>query len=200
MEQNRIDEIATLGDQVASEHKDYEMAIDRELAAEAELLDAIITRIKPALPALGGRWKRAERCYSNDAGTHLWEETDWYDFRGVSVAGEGLEKTPEESAGRGSISGDRLVLITKQAGGYDPGDLVRIKYQGRWSRCRGDGDKWESQAHIVAAENALAEYGLDRIIKSLVEKLTKQVDGKKGKRAEQARARAERLSALAKLL
>ena len=186
-----IEGLAVKAAQVSSEYEASVDAIAARNRAEAELLDALIAKVKPALRALSSRIQADERVFWPD-NTRSASEKTWRAERGLCVAGDDLARYDYPRANRGSFEGTGLWLLTD-------GTFAKITYSGSWSRWQGEGMEWLSKLEPRAVVDVAAEYDVGRIVSAIAEALDKQL-GTREKTVKTATERAEKVRALASLL
>ena len=184
-----LNAIEILAVEVATDH-DAELAARKaEMEAEANVLDAAVVAVKPALPALAGRI--LQRRWATGQNTDKAREgATYHPQRGLRVAGGPAEKdAPRDTAG--SYEGAGLYLLTD-------GTFAAVAWTGEWSRWQGAGDTVEGAATPIASplEVLMAGWKLDEILASISTALVKHSANKPATKAMQERA--DRLDALVK--
>ncbi len=145
----------------------------------------------PALRALCGRPRIASRATGNATERARYSE-DHASWRGVRVVGSGPEEDcPRDNAG--AYEGSDLFL-------REDGSFVTLDYSGRWSRWQGASNEWEAEESGLTLAQVARRYDAEDIVSAIEAALRRYVEGNATKRAEQLRAKADRLAAVAKLV
>jgi hypothetical protein len=184
--------LATTAATVATEHQEYQTALATQNQAEAALLGRIIETVKPALRALGSRILKLDRSTSGRNGCNPVEEKDYFDERGVCLV-DAFNRQKDTTGNEGSFGGSRLYLLTD-------GRLAEVDRTGTWSQWQGAWSGYEATLTIVDAATAQRHYELTDMIEGLNTKLAEQLKGAKPVRTKAAKARAEKLAAVASLM
>jgi hypothetical protein len=184
--------LATTAAAVATEHAAFTEARAAEAVAEAVLLETLIVAVKPALRALACQIKSKDYSTSGRNGCNPVHTYDTFAERGVCLV-DNYDHDKDESGNRGSNGGSRLYLL-------DDGRLAHVEREGTWSCWQGEPDQWEAELTIIAAADAVKRYELADIIEVLNTKLAEQLKGAKPVRTKAAKARAEKLAAVASLM
>lgn len=185
-----IENIAAKAAQVGSEYETSQAAIAERDAAEANLLEALIERIRPALRALSSRIQSRERTWWPDNASTA-TETDHFSERGLCVAGGGV-KRDHPRANAGSYEGTDLWLLTE-------GRFAEVTYSGHWSRWQGAASAWEASLTSRTTAQIAHDYDVDEIVATISEALDKAT-GSREKTTTKARERAEQIRAVTTLL
>lgn len=188
-----IETISTLAPQVAAQTDELHSAIAAERAAEAALLEAAIAAAKPALRALGSRVKSRDYESRND---HLSDgEVEYHEGRYVPLTDDTFcpkrIKVDSDSRGRYGAS-DVGVRVSD-------GALVLVQYSGHWSQWVSESTELLSEISETDAATVARERHVPDLIEQLAKLLRAHAEGRAPERAQQARARAERLAAIAAL-
>ena len=184
--------LATSAATVATEHSEYQAALATQSEAEAALLGRIIETVKPALRALASGIKSRDYQTAGRDGCHPVHTYDTFDERGVCLV-DAYTSRKDETGNRGSNEGSRLYLL-------DDGRLAEVEREGTWSRWQGEPDTYEATLTIVSVAVAVARYELADMIEAINTKLAEQLKGAKPVRTKAAKARAEKLAAVASLV
>jgi len=195
MDTKTLSQITEVAATVAAEHETLERAKSAELAQGVILLDALLERIKTAVPALVSRVASAETTTWHGQTT----DTDWryFSWRGLRVWGTGAERDHLQD-NRGRYGGSALFLARHPKPVSVTWELVT--YDGSWSRWQGEGEHWEAESETITTARAITvARPLKGIVAALDDALQSHV-GKRDKASARAKAQAERLAALAKLL
>jgi len=186
-----IESIAAKAAQVGAEYTQSVEAIADRDAAEAELLAALVEKVRPALRALSSPIKSGYRHFWTDNVRTASTDT-WHDARGLLVAGEApLRDYPH--ANTGSYEGSELYLLTD-------GTFAECDYEGTWSRWQGATSEWTcGLLRLADARAALVHWKLEDIVAGISAALEKQA-GTRAKVVKAAAERAEQVRALSSLL
>jgi hypothetical protein len=193
MGEHDITGIAATAAQVAAQHGELESAIDAERYAEAAILERAIAAAKPALRAICSALR------SRDTTTGLADpdkqrrEYETHAERGLRLDGDAKAEREQSRADSGTYGGSALYLL-------DDGTLAERTWSGRWTRWQGGTDETLSTLRPVTPREAMDSWDLDDCIESLRAALEGQLTGKSPERAKAARARAEKLTAVGKLI
>lgn len=193
-----LTKIETLTLEVAAVHAEHEAASKLAVDADAALLERVVAMIKPALPALASRVQISSRT-TGLADADRERTTDAYaDWRGVYVKLTEYAAGPERErlfprANDGDYVGVDLFLDVD-------GRFYELEYAGRWSKYQSSTSGWEARVRPMALSEVADEYDGEEIAKALLGSLERTQQGALGKRAEQLRAKAARLQAVAALL
>ena len=170
-----------------------EKAFSEEETADALLLSKVITTVRPALHALVSPHRSRYRVGGDPNGIPHDEEEEYFEQRVVQVAGGGLQKQ-RVNAYSGRFAGNALFLT-------EEGEFFETTYSGEWSNFSGQERRWEaSPLRACSVEDVAREWSVQSVVKGLADKLEKYAKGKIADRAAEARARAQRIVALASLL
>jgi len=195
MEEENLITLASEAARVAATHKDAMTAFQAEEAARGALVRRIIQAVLPALPALSTRPVVGKRVWWPD-NIRTAEEKDRADWKGICLD-EGGAYGPDRdypTANRGLYEGSATFLRSD-------GVVVKLTYTGRWSKWQGEAEEYTAYDAVVPDEEVCEDdAALATFTKRLTEAIGSYLDGKLGSRAEAARKRAERLTALASLL
>jgi hypothetical protein len=186
-----VEKIEQTAPHVAEQYDEHQEAIQAERDAEAVILSKAIASAKPALKALSSRIVSDGYSTQKQNGFnpvyrskhHLREE------QGLVLV-DGWSEEKDESGNRGTLGGARLYLLSD-------GRLAEVERIGSFSQRQGEATKYTTTLKIVDPRTAMDTWDLVDALKGLMEALEKQI-GRKGATAT-AKARAERLAALAKL-
>jgi hypothetical protein len=184
--------LATTAATVATEHEEYQGALSVQSEAEAALLERIVETVKPALRALACQIKSKDYSTAGRNGCNPVHTYDTFPERGVCLV-DGYDHDKDETGNRGTNGGSRLYLL-------NDGRLAHVEREGTWSCWQGEPDTWEAELTIITAADAVKRYELAGIVEALNTKLVEQANGNKAKRTKAAKARAEKLAAVASLV
>jgi len=190
--QETLASLASTAATVATEHEQYSAALATESEAEAALLARIIETVKPALRALACQIKSKDYSTAGRNGCNPVHTYDTFPERGVCLV-DGYDHDKDESGNRGTNGGSRLYLLAD-------GRLAHVEREGTWSCWQGEPDTWEAELTIITEAEAVRHYELADMIAGLNTKLAEQLKGAKPVRTKAARARAEKLAAVASLM
>lgn len=193
MDTTTLDKIQSLSATVAADHDALVAAVGEEREAAAALLDAVVAKARPALRALASRIVKLDRTWWPDNAHQTSDETH-HDERGVRLVGDGPEED-HPRANSGQIEGRDLYLLTD-------GTFAEVTWSGTWSRWQGAGSRRESDLARYPTSRAVVDDGwrVGEIVEALAVALERHARGEARATAKAARARAERLAALSKLL
>jgi hypothetical protein len=182
-----------LGDQarvVGKQDDERRAAIKSDRDSKAELLEAVVDAVRPALRAI------ATRVQLDAAGTRC------ADRNGLLV---GTKKTKEEYVVgpvvrpisgdplRGRYGGEDLFLM-------EDGGFFEVTYDGPWSKVAGEKSGWQGIGVPVGAAEVVAGYDLGSILDEVEEELVAQAGGGAARATARAWASAERIHAIAVLV
>lgn len=187
-----INELAEQAKKVGRQQTDYDEAWDAEHRARAELLQAVLDSVRPALRAICNRV--VIKGTSSAAGS----TTDAALWRGLLVSSEPSGGGPKvvPIAGdrhRGRYAGSDLLL-------NDEGVLVEIVYEGTYSNVKGEISSWEGKWCPLTCRHAITEYSADKIIDRLTTALLDSAKGASPMRTAMLLSRAEHLRAVTVML
>ena len=181
MDTKTLSQIAEVADQVAAEHAELEQAKGAELAQGVIVLDALIERIRGAIPALVSRVASAETTTWHGQTTDT--DVDYFSWRGLRVWGEGAERDHLQD-NRGRYGGRALYLARHPSPVTVSWQLVT--YDGHWSRWQGEGEHWEGESETVTTAHAIAVAKLKGIVAAIDGALQSHL-GKRDKASARAR-------------
>ncbi len=184
----RLGDMAKRAGELASEQS---AAYDEVNQAEAELLDAVIARVKPGLRAVSSRIQSSRRSWWPD-NVSTSEETDHLEERGLRVYGDGPE-LDHPRANRGQYEGTDLYLLRD-------GTWLEVAYSGSWSCWQGEGSEWTAETRVLSTTEVASEYSIPYLIDAIAKALEAQLSGKREKATKRALERAETMRALTTLL
>lgn len=188
-----IDIIKANAAQVGQNKAALDAAIDEERTAEAAVLAAAIEAARPAWNAISCRLTKRQFNTSGRNGLHPASETEYHLARGCILINEYI-KDEGTSGDSGTFHGSLLVLTAA-------GQLAVLNRTGHWSNWQGASNEWTSEFSIYKdARAAMDDWELDEALTGLAAALTKQLGGRAPDKAKAARERAERLSAIARLV
>jgi hypothetical protein len=186
MDESTLERLAEVADTVATEHESMGAALQDELAQGVALLDAVVTRVKRALPALASRVVQRETTTWHGQETHTEERS--FGWRGLLVSGTGAERDhPQDNRGRYEGGGVWLA---------SDGRWYLVTYEGTWSRWQGEGDEWWAGADELTTAQAIERAGSVEVILSAIATALQSHAGKRDKATARAERAAERLAAL----
>lgn len=188
-----ISKIASQAAHVASVHADLTSARSAEEQAEAELLDALIAAVKPALPALSSRIVASERT-TGIATDRQRDAKTWREEKGLCVTGT---PGPARAGGRdtrGEYKGYDLFLLAD-------GTWLELAYEGSWSNWQGESCLWSTTSRKLTSLDVAREYDdVPALVERIEKALAAYANGNATKRAQAARSRAEELRAVLTLI
>lgn len=184
----KIAELSSTVAKLAEEHSD---AIDKEREAEAQVLAAAIETARPALPAITAKIKTSERTFWPDS-VRTETEYETYQQDGRRLAGAGPTRD-YPTANDGKYKGSALYLL-------EDGTLVKVRYEGTWTKWQGRAEGWEAQCTPITCREAMDVWRLDECVKAISDALDKQLKSKREEATTAAKGRTAKLLALAELL
>lgn len=181
---------------------DIQQSVDNahavERAAAVIALKAIIDKVKPGLRSIAKQIKTSERVYWI-GNTYTDSKEKFHAMRGIYL-GEGKPGPVRKSSGdqnRGGHSGADTFLLTD-------GTLLEVQYDGRWSNWQGEDSEFTSTQEFLTVEEAIASDQSDiqpeNVAKLLADLFSRVINGNGPDRSKAATERAERLTAIAKLM
>jgi hypothetical protein len=176
---------------VAQEAADAAAAHQARREAEARLLDTVVGQVRPALKAISSRPQVSYRdqwhdnAYTSDKVTHA-------DWAGVLVAGDRVPGRDHPRDNDGAYEGWGLYLLPD-------GSWRELTFEGYWSKWQGVSSSWEAKSKAVTTAEVVAEHNAENIIVALSEAIAK-AKGTRANSTAKAKARAEKLAAVAALL
>jgi len=188
MDASELDKLAEVADTVATEHESMGAALQDELAQGVALLDAVVTRIKRALPALASRVVQRETTTWHGQETHT--EELCFGWRGLLVSGWGSPKRDHPQDNRGCYEGGGVWLASD-------GRWYLVTYDGTWSRWQGgEGEQWVAGADELTTAQAIERAGSAEVILGAIATALQSHVSKRDKATARATRAAERLAAL----
>lgn len=186
-----LERLSALAATVAADLQEHEAVRDELETAEAALLDKLLARVKPALPALCSKLVKRDRNYYVQAGKRG-HDIEHHAERGVILAGDGPTRKQRTEHG-GTYEGVHLALL--ESGSW--GELV---YAGSWSKrgTQSDSDTRKNTLRVMDSRTVAHEWHVDEIIEGLDEALEKQATDTRKKRTEELRERLAAVVALVK--
>lgn len=182
--------MASTADIVADEHDKQEAAIAAEIEQGAALLDAVVTRIRRALPALSSRVLVHYRSWWISSAQTA-SKTKHADWRGLLVWGDDEPEMDHPSANRGNFTGEGVWIDSK-------GNWWMVEYGGIWSRWQGEGDEWEATCTKLSTAEVAQCAGARHVIDAIADAIESHV-GTRAKSTQAAQRHAARLAAMRKL-
>lgn len=170
--------------QVASEYAAAEAARGEQEAAEAALLERIISMVGPALPAISSRQVIEYRCRQGEDGVRLRSKD-----RALRVEGGPEDVREHRDASSGTTSGAALMLLSD-------GTWERWTYEGSWSIWQDSTSHYAVTRRPLTTLEVARKYDLDDVLETIL----KALDAAKGTRATATRAAQERATKLRALL
>lgn len=186
-----ITEIAKLAQAAAANHEALTSALNDEREAEAAVLTAAIDAAKPALGAVCSRIKKHVASTDGNNGCNPVKRIEYYEHRGLELVDD-IYRRGDSSGNRGVYGGTRLYLLAT-------GELAVATASGDWSRWQGEWDTLDIEFKAVTPREAMDTFELKECLESLSKALREQAEGKAPERAKAAKARAEKLRAMATL-
>jgi hypothetical protein len=192
MTERIVNDLAEQARRVGRQQEDYDAAWDGERRAQAEVLDGVVTAMKPALRAICGKIPIKGKSSARGSGTEA------ATFKGVLVSAEPTGQGPRvvPIAGdrhRGRFAGTDLFL-------NDQGVLVELVYEGSWSNVEGEESHWEAKWCPMTSRHVITEYSVEKIIDRLTTVLLESAKGAAPMRTAMLLTRAETLRNVAGLL
>lgn len=195
-------QIETMGKkaEIVAELTEAQNAAFEELAGiEAELLDTVVARVRPALKGLASRimsdyreWWPDNSC-SNEEFGYL-HERGLITERGLCVCGKREAELDYPGARNGEYEGKSLFLLTD-------GRWLELRYEGTWSAYQGSSSAWTATAEPMTSAEVIARgYPVDDIVKAISEALDRQLSSGRQKATKKALEQAKKLRALISLL
>ncbi len=174
----------------AAEERDQAATAERQAAAE--LLALVVDIVRPSLRAIGSRVETSHCHWTAERRDPDSERTS---DRYVPLTGDLEPYSRNQTENEGVYHGRDIAL-------REDGAIVRLRYEGSWSRWQGAANRWETSIReYSSAEEAVADGWLD--VGTYVDTLAKALDsaapGLKA-RAEKARKNAAKLRAVVELL
>lgn len=184
-------DLAILADKavsVADQHLENEAARVQRTDASAELLNAAVAAVKPALRALSSRIVTA-RVMSRAGRT----DKDAIGVPGIFVASPGVEQGPGPRLRSDGWFGQDLYLM-------QDGAWVLLVYDGVDSTAVSGVSEWSSDMVPLSAGDVVEMLPVDVVLDALSRALDKQLEGNRPRRTQEMLDRAARLRALATLV
>ena len=175
--------------QVAQQYDEHQAAIQAERDAEAVILSTAIASAKPALKALSSKIVSESYETGGQNGCNPVHRYEHHKEQGLVLVDD-WSSAKDESGSRGALAGKRLYLLSD-------GRLAKVERTGSFSHRQGEADEYTTTLKIIDPRMAMDAWELVDALKGLMEALEKQVGRKEA--TATAKARAERLAALAKL-
>jgi hypothetical protein len=186
-----IESIAAKAAQVGSEFQTSVAARAERDKAEAELLEAVVEKVRPALRAISSRIKKSNRTWWPD-NVSTASEHSHFEERGLLVHGDAHPECDHPRANRGSYEGGGLWLLTD-------GTFASVVYEGSWSRWQGEGESWTAELTPLTALEVAEGYDVDGVVAAISTAIDKQA-GSREKPIKAATERAEKVRAVTSLL
>ena len=186
------EEIAKLTPGVVAAAKSRQEAWEATRAAEAKVVQAVLTIVGPALPALGSRIEKHWYETAGRNGCHPVSREEWFEERGLLLDDDWADE-PDETGNRGGFGGARLYLLSD-------GRLAVVRREGTWSRWQGEADEWTAELIVVAPRKVVEDYDLvESVLRPLRNALAEQARGNSGRRAEELAREIAKLEAILQL-
>jgi|GEM_PF-1703531 len=142
-------------------------ARDAELAAEAELLGAVVALVAPALRAMTIRPRTSERTYWIGT-THTDTDTERAAWAGVLLTDERAGPSKRNArANDGAYVGADLFLCPSPDGPV----FRRLAYDGHWSNWQGAASSWESTEEVLSVAEVVSRYELGVLVDHLLRQI-----------------------------
>jgi hypothetical protein len=184
-----VEKIEQTAPHVAEQYDEHQAAIQAERDAEAVILGKAIASARPALKALSSKIVSESYETGGQNGCNPVHRYENHKEQGLVLIDD-WDSEKDETGNRGALVGERLCLLSD-------GRLAEVKRKGSFSHWQGEADEYTTTLKIVDPRTAMDKWELVDALKGLMEALEKQA-GRKDATAT-AKARAERLAALAKL-
>lgn len=192
--ENNVEQIKQVAPTVERIGAEFDQARAAQREAETFLLAGVVETVRPALRALSGRIRKSRSFIVDGVGG---ETVTYHEARGVYVSddapGKPATKVARLDDTSGPYSGFDLVLLSD-------GTFAEQRYTGSWTRWVGQTDEWDSTLTPVTIDQVIDGWDVEEVIATIAARLTSYAEGKATARADQARERAAKLSAIVALL
>lgn len=181
-------QLEELSREVSREHRTMRDAIEAERGAKAALLDLMLLAVAPALPDIVSKVPASAHGPSGEYGR---EPEDFFEFRGVLVAGTAGPNPPDARVAFERLNGKGLYAV-------EPGRFVEVTYEGEFLR---DGNySWAGRHEfLTTTEVAGKRWPIGEIFETLAEEMAVQIEGKQKATAKSV-ARLKTVQAAADML
>lgn len=183
-----VAKLGSLAAEVGAVYDAQQSARAAESEAEAAVLSMALDAARLGLRAVCGRLLLGERTWWRTSVETESEET-FSEWRGAVLLGKDRARD-NPRADSGAVTGWHLVL-------RDDGHLLRVTYQGTWTKWQGASSGWTSTVEALTPRQAVDEVAdLDLILAALVKLLESHGTAKRVEATAKAVQRTERLRAI----